>query len=88
MNRKTIVFGCLMLAVALVVSAPALTQVKKYDDIKYPKLADFDIPSPEVFTLDNGLTVFLLEDRELPLISVTARVRTGSNYMPALAPGM
>ena len=34
----------------------------------YPKLPDFDIPSPEVFTLDNGLKVFLMEDRELPLI--------------------
>ena len=46
MNRKTIVFGCLTLVAALVVSAPALTQVKRYDDIKYPKMADFDIPSP------------------------------------------
>jgi len=61
----------------------ALAQVDNYRDLKYPTLPEFKIPKPEVFTLPNGLQVFLLEDRELPLIQVNVRVRTGSNFEPA-----
>jgi predicted Zn-dependent peptidase len=61
----------------------ASAQVKNYKDIKYPALPPFTIPRPEVYTLKNGMQVFLMEDHELPLVSVTARVRTGSNYEPA-----
>ena len=60
-----------------------LAQVNDYRDLKYPTLPDFKIPKPEVFTLPNGLQVFLMEDHELPLIQVNARIRTGSNYEPA-----
>ena len=80
--------GFLILIVALIVSVPGVAQVKDYRDIKYPELPDFDIPQPETFTLSNGMTVFLMEDHELPLISVSARVRTGSNHMPAEKEGM
>ncbi len=55
-------------------------QVEDYREIVYPPLQEFQIPRPELFDLDNGLRVFLLEDHELPLIDVTARIRTGSVY--------
>jgi len=58
-------------------------QVKDYREIKYPALPEFKIPKPSVFTLKNGFQVFLMEDHELPLIEVSARIRTGSNYEPA-----
>jgi len=80
--------GFLILIAALLLSVPGIAQVKDYQDIKFPKLPDFDIPQPETFTLNNGMTVFLMEDHELPLISVTARIRTGSNYMPGEREGM
>ncbi len=74
------------LAAALTRSATA--QVKDYREIKFPALPTFNIPKPTVFTLANGLQVFLLEDHELPLINVTARIRTGSNYEPAEKTGL
>jgi len=66
----------------------ALAQVKDHRDIKYPKLPEFKVPSPETYKLKNGMTVFLIEDHELPLIRVTARVRSGSNYEPAEKTGL
>lgn len=38
----------------------------------------FNPPEPERLVLDNGLVVYLLEDHELPLVTVTATIRTGS----------
>jgi len=70
-----------ILAIAVSVSASA--QVKDYRDLEYPPLPDFKIAKPDVYSLKNGITVFLLEDHELPLINVTAQIRTGSNFVPA-----
>jgi predicted Zn-dependent peptidase len=75
------------LAVALLAS-PAAAQVKDHTKIKYPKLPEFKITEPEIYELENGIKVFLIEDHELPLISVTARIRTGSNYEPADKTGL
>ena len=47
----------------------------------FPPLV-FHPPKPEKFVLENGLTVFLLEDHELPLIKVSALIRTGTQYEP------
>jgi predicted Zn-dependent peptidase len=69
-------------ALAVLLAVPAAAQVKSYKKIKYPKLPDFKIEKPATYTLENGMTVFLMEDRELPLISVTARIRTGSVWEP------
>ncbi len=82
--RYTTVFALLVVLAAL----PVAAQVKDYKQIQYPRLPEFEIPSPEVYTLDNGMTVFLMEDHELPLISVNARIRTGSLYEPADETGL
>lgn len=58
-------------------------QLVHYKDLKYPKLGDIAIPEVERVTLANGMRLFLVEDHELPLISVSARIRTGSIYEPA-----
>jgi predicted Zn-dependent peptidase len=80
--------GFLVLFAAILAAGPAISQVKDYRDIKYRGLPEFDIPEPTVYTLANGMTVFLMEDHELPLISVAARIRTGSNHMPAEKEGL
>ncbi|MCP3980906.1 MAG: hypothetical protein GY716_16510 [bacterium] len=67
---------------------PLSAQVKNHNDIKYPELPAFQIDKPEVYDLKNGMKVFLIENHELPLISVSARVRTGSNYEPAKKTGL
>ncbi|MCP9438964.1 MAG: insulinase family protein [Nitrospira sp.] len=38
---------------------------------------EFSPPEPERLVLDNGMVVYLLEDHELPLVTVTATMRTG-----------
>ncbi|MBL7154277.1 MAG: insulinase family protein [Phycisphaerae bacterium] len=58
-------------------------QVRDYKDLKYPKLGKIEIPEVKRLTLPNGMRLFLLEDHELPLINVSAIVRTGSIYEPA-----
>lgn len=44
---------------------------------------EFTPPEPDRVVLENGLVVYLLEDRELPLITITAAMRTGGWLDPA-----
>jgi predicted Zn-dependent peptidase len=44
---------------------------------------EFSPPEPERVVLDNGMVVYLLEDHELPLITITASMRTGGWLDPA-----
>ncbi|WP_455387766.1 M16 family metallopeptidase [Petrachloros mirabilis] len=44
---------------------------------------EFSPPEPERVVLDNGMVVYLLEDHELPLISLSATIRTGGWLDPA-----
>lgn len=47
------------------------------------KPVEFTPPEPDRVVLENGMIVYLLEDHELPLISITATMRTGSWLDPA-----
>ena len=58
------------------------------EDLTYPDLSAIDTPEPQRIELDNGMTLFLLEDDELPLISASARIGTGSAYEPAEMVGL
>ncbi|MBZ5537465.1 MAG: insulinase family protein [Acidobacteriia bacterium] len=55
------------------------------EDPRTMKFAElkFTPPKPERVTLENGMTVFLLEDHELPTVDAIAAIRTGSIYEPA-----
>ena len=68
--------------VAALCALPAFAQ-SHYADIDTPPLPEFDIPEPEQVTLPNGMIVFLIENHELPLISMSARVGAGAVYEPA-----
>src|SRR6476659_5097017 len=39
---------------------------------------EFTPPEPDRVVLENGMVVYFLEDHELPLINMTATIRTGS----------
>ncbi len=54
-----------------------------YTDLKYPDLREIQVPEVDQVTLPSGMKLFLLEDHELPLISLSARIRVGSMYEPA-----
>jgi zinc protease len=55
----------------------------QYKKLKYPPLRQMQIPEPMRIQLTNGMIVYLLEDRTLPLIEGSVLVRTGSQYEPA-----
>ncbi len=48
----------------------------------------FTPPVPDRVVLDNGMVVYLLEDHELPLVTVTATIRTGGWLDPAEKVGL
>lgn len=52
-------------------------------DLKYPPLNDFKVPEPTRVELANGMIVYLLEDRELPVVNLTALIRAGGRWDPA-----
>ena len=47
------------------------------------KPVEFTPPEPDRVVLENGMVVYLLEDHELPLISINATMRTGGWLDPA-----
>ena len=63
--------------------APARRGVPSYKELAYPRLGDIRIPEVKRVILANGMQLFLLEDHELPLINMSAMIRTGSVYEPA-----
>ncbi len=51
------------------------------DRLPYPPLS-FEPPLADRFTLDNGMVVHFFENRELPLLKITAIIRAGSIHDP------
>jgi predicted Zn-dependent peptidase len=47
------------------------------------KTVEFTPPEPDRVVFENGMIVYLLEDHELPLVNMTATLRTGSWLDPA-----
>ncbi len=84
-NKSSVMIVFIFWAFALCFAGSSRTQkyALNYKQLKYPKLGDIEIPEVERVTLANGMQLFLLEDHELPLISVSARIRVGSIYEPA-----
>ncbi len=68
---------------ALVLIRPAVADTPKhYTDLKFAPPPEIKIPNYTQFRLGNGMTVYLMEDRELPLIRGSAIVRTGDRFEP------
>ncbi len=84
-NKSSVMIVFIFWAFALCFAVSSCTQkyALNYKELKYPKLGDIEMPEVERVTLANGMQLFLLEDHELPLISVSARIRVGSIYEPA-----
>jgi len=91
--KKRLYVGLVLATVALAQQAPkpapatpktaARRPPASYKDLKFPPMNKITVPEPVRFQLPNGMTVFLVEDHELPMISVSALVRTGSRWEPA-----
>jgi zinc protease len=75
-------------AVVLLAASSAFGQVRDYRDIKTPQLRNFTIPQPKRVALPNGMVLLLMEDRELPIIRGTARIRGGARDVAAEKAGL
>lgn len=60
-----------------VTDAEEATNSSPHTELEFPELNDFQKPQVETFQTDNGITFYLVEDNELPLINVNVRTRTG-----------
>ncbi len=76
---------CSVLAGFFLVSCTSLSGTLRRINPKEMTFAPivFQPPKADKVTLSNGMTVYLLEDHELPLIQLQATIRTGSIYEPA-----
>lgn len=60
---------------------------KKVQNLKF-KTLNFVPPKVDRIVLENGMMLYLLEDHDLPIFNITARIRTGSVYEPAEKAGL
>jgi zinc protease len=79
------------LAIVVVLAAAAAAQqpaASSYKNLKYPPLNSVQVPEPVRFELADGMVVYLVEDHELPMVSIHAMVRTGSRWEAADKAGL
>lgn len=84
---KRLIFCILVLCALVATSFAADNGRANPRDMKFPPL-QFEIPKAERVVLECGMPVYLLRDPELPIINMTAMVRTGSVYEPASLSGL
>ena len=81
--------GCLaMFGQAAQKPVAAKLQVGAWKNLKFGKLGEVKIPDIEIFTLKNGVKVYLLENHSLPFINGTMLVKTGTLLDPAAKVGL
>ncbi len=74
----TLTIACAVV-MALVASSVGANDVEK---LEFPNLNKLKLPDIEEVTLDNGIRLYLLEDKSLPLFEVSVRVSCGSYLDP------
>ena len=79
-ERWSILSARLVAFVMFCVPVWVQAQVTKVEELHFPPLPELVIPEPERVVLDNGLVVLLMEDHELPLVGVSAMIKTGSRF--------
>ena len=79
----------LTVLLSFAIRLPAVADTPKhYTELEFEPLPEIQLPEYERYELDNGMVVYLLEDRDLPLVSGTALIRTGSRFEPANKVGL
>lgn len=88
---RSIDTGSLALALAAALALAPLaraedapkTAPRPHEGVKVPPLRPFSMPKIKEATLENGIRVFLVEDKELPLVDVRGILRAGEAWDPA-----
>lgn len=76
------------LSLALLLTACGRPDLVAHPDLLPQQTLEFGMPEVERFTLANGIRVYLREDHELPLVTVTAMVEAGAAGEPANRAGL
>lgn len=88
-NKSLLLLFLLPFAFLLLTWLPVTAEsAKHYTELQFPPPPEIELPDYTRFELDNGLVVYLVEDRELPLVSGTALVHTGDRFEPANEVGL
>ncbi|MBD0262295.1 MAG: insulinase family protein [Tolypothrix sp. T3-bin4] len=58
-------------------------KAKPYTELQFAPLPEVKLPKYDRFVLQNGMVVYLMEDRDLPLVNGSALVRTGDRFEPS-----
>jgi len=82
MRAPTLLILPVLLASLAAGAAELRTPFKPWTEVQPAPREEFNIPKPERVTLSNGMTVFLLENHELPLVELALTIRTGTVYEP------
>ncbi|MDO8785921.1 MAG: pitrilysin family protein, partial [Syntrophales bacterium] len=61
--------------------APSPLPLTNPDRLRYPSL-HFKLPQTQRVILDNGIILYIFPDHELPILNISAVIRTGSMYDP------
>jgi len=82
-SQKWLWYGLTALLILIAVvglgRSPALAVTPRhYTELELPPAPEVTVPEYTRYQLDNGVSVYLLEDHELPLVYGSAMVRTGS----------
>ena len=75
-----VTFAALMTLVFVFGSRSSAQDVSQ---IKYPKLNPLEIPNVKKIELDNGLRLYLSQDKSLPIFRASVRINIGSYLEPA-----
>lgn len=86
-------WGFILFSLIMAVSIPLLAACAGSSTLSDPrqmtfKSVEFTPPEPDRVVFENGMVVYLLEDHELSLISMTATMRTGGWLDPAEKVGL
>ena len=92
MSKKLLSWLSLIILTVLLsftIRLPAVADTPKhYTELEFDSVPEIQLPEYDRYELGNGMGVYLLEDRDLPLISGTALIRTGSRFEPANKVGL
>ena len=89
---KNLIYSLLTAALCLSVNSTFAAEqgkpVTSYKEIQLPELNSMQIKKPERYVMENGMTVYLLEDHEVPLVNLSLRIYTGSRWEPVDKAGL
>ena len=81
-RRMPFLVMCVLVSLSTAVGLAADLALENPRTMRFPTV-EFNPPDAERVVMDNGMVVYLLEDHELPLVTINATLKTGSWLDPA-----